>query len=144
MEVVSEGEITIESGLIGDFKGAKHKTRQITIMAEEDWAVSLAVLGSSVDEYPWTIRRANLLTRGLRLPRVKGALISVGSIDLEVTGQTYPCKRMDEALEGLRKALTPDWRGGVTCTVIAGGKLCLSDEVSISFAPEETVRRLPG
>ena len=35
--------------------------------------------------------------------------------DLEVTGETDPCERMEEIQPGLFQALAPGWRGGVTC-----------------------------
>ncbi|MEO0883813.1 MAG: MOSC domain-containing protein [Pseudomonadota bacterium] len=144
METIETGRIHVETGLEGDFKGAKHKTRQITILAEEDWTSALTDLPEPARKLPWTTRRANLLTRGLRLPRAKGAKLQIGDIELEVTGQTWPCKRMDDAFPGLLKALGPNWRGGVTCTVISGGPVKLGDTITISHAPEEIVRILPG
>lgn len=144
MQAIASGEITVDAGLTGDFKGAKHKTRQITILAIEDWQAALSDLGQTAVQYPWTVRRANLLSEGLRLPRAKGARLQVGDIELEVTGQTYPCKRMDETLPGLLKALAPEWRGGVTCRVRQGGSLELGDALHIVSSPCETIRRLPG
>jgi MOSC domain-containing protein YiiM len=38
---------------------------------------------------------------------------------------------MDELAPGLRAALTPDWRGGVTGRVIADGTIAVGDEVRI-------------
>ncbi|MEO1476164.1 MAG: MOSC domain-containing protein, partial [Pseudomonadota bacterium] len=111
MEEITEGRIDEANGLEGDFKGAKHKTRQITILASEDWEAALDTLPVEAEHLPWTTRRANLLTRGIRLPRAKGARLAIGEIELEVTGQTWPCKRMDEAYPGLLKALAPEWRG---------------------------------
>ncbi|MEL7128128.1 MAG: MOSC domain-containing protein [Pseudomonadota bacterium] len=144
MEELSSGVISTDAGLEGDFKGAKHPTRQITILAREDWQAALATLPPAAACLHWTVRRANLFCKGLRLPRAKGAKIQIGEISLEVTGQTYPCKRMDEAYSGLLKALGPDWRGGVTCRVLTGGPLKLGDEINITYAPPETERNLPG
>lgn len=145
MERVSRSYIHVDTGLEGDFKGAKHKTRQITVLAIEDWQAALANLPEDAQTLPWTVRRANLLVQGLRLPRVKGAVLEVGPVHLEITGQTHPCKRMDEAYSGLLKALAPNWRGGVTCRVLKGGRIALGDQVSIiSSPPEPPPRRLPG
>lgn len=145
MQTSSSSMVHSESGLEGDFKGAKHKTRQITILAEEDWAAALNDLPPNAAALPWTVRRANMLVRGLRLPRVKQAIITVGPVKLEVTGQTYPCRRMDEAYPGLLKALAKDWRGGVTCRVLAGGPVTIGDVVAILSAPDEPPpRHLPG
>ncbi|MEL6322771.1 MAG: MOSC domain-containing protein [Pseudomonadota bacterium] len=143
MELITTGEITASAGLVGDFKGAKHPTRQITILANEDWQSALTDLPGEAASLPWTVRRANLLIEGLRLPRAKGAVLHLTEVALEVTGQTWPCKRMDEAYNGLRKALSPDWRGGVTCRVLAGGSIALGDAITLISSPPETVRRLP-
>jgi len=145
MQTSQSSIVSVETGLAGDYKGAKHKTRQITVLAEEDWAAACADLGGDALLLDWTVRRANLLTRGLRLPRVKGAALAIGPVRLEVTGQTYPCRRMDEAYPGLLKALAPDWRGGVTCRVLSGGPIAVGDRASlVSSPPEPPPRILPG
>lgn len=145
MVVADQGRVSPETGLAGDFKGAKHKTRQITVLALEDWEAALATLPEDAQHLPWTVRRANFLISGLRLPRVKGAILAVGEVRLEVTGQTYPCRRMNEAYDGLLKALAPDWRGGVTCRVLTGGLVRTGDDVKIESAPPEPPpRRIPG
>ena len=38
---------------------------------------------------------------------------------------------MEEQYNGLKVALTPNWRGGVACTVLQGGSVRLGDSVSI-------------
>ena len=144
MELIEAGHIARATGLVGDFKGARHKSRQITILAEEDWAAALADLPDEAKDLPWTTRRANLRTRGLRLPRAKGARLKIEDIELEVTGQTWPCKRMDEAFPGLLKALGTEWRGGVTCRVLKDGDVRIGSTIEITHAPEERTRVLPG
>jgi MOSC domain-containing protein YiiM len=139
-------ELSIEAGLAGDHKGAKFPKRQVTILAREAWddvCAELSDLAGPVP-LPWTARRANLLIDGLRLPRARGAILTVGSVRLEVTAQTYPCARMDQAHRGLLRALAPDWRGGVTCRVLAGGEIALGNPIEIAHAPAEHVARLPG
>ena len=145
MQTANRGVISLETGLAGDHKGAKRTARQITILAAEDWQAACKTLGGDALALDWTVRRANLLTVGLRLPRVRGGVIALGPVRLEVTGQTYPCKRMDEAYPGLLKALAPDWRGGVTCRVMTGGEISVGDEASIISSPPEPPKRiLPG
>lgn len=141
MEVIDAGMITLEAGLAGDHKGARFPKRQITVLAREDWAAALAQLGSS--DVPWTVRRANLLVEGVRLPRAKGAVLRIGPVELEVTGQTYPCQEMETAGPGLLKALAPAWRGGVTCRVTAGGAITIGDPVHVVSSPPEHAVRLP-
>jgi MOSC domain-containing protein YiiM len=144
MEVIAAGEIAIDGGLAGDHKGPKFPRRRITVLAREDWEAALAELGMADADLPWTVRRANLLVEGVRLPRAVGGILQVGTVHLEVTFPTVPCARMDEAAPGLRKALHPEWRGGSTCRVLAGGIVAIGDTVVVLFSPPEVTRRLPG
>lgn len=143
MQEIASGRISAEAGLEGDFKGAKYPLRQITVLACEGWQEALAELGAP--DLPWTARRANLLVGGVALPRAKGGLLRVGPVLLEVTGQTYPCARMDEARPGLLKALGKTWRGGVTCRALEGGLVAVGDAVEVVLSPpSEVAPRLPG
>ena len=82
-------------------------------------------------EVPWTKRRANLLIGGIDLRDTVGALISLGDVLLEIAGENPPCRVMDIQQAGLRNALKPDWRAGVSCRVLAGGKIKLGDTVQL-------------
>jgi len=147
MEEIDAGEIGVESGLEGDHKGPKFPRRRITVLAIEDWRRALAELSDLAGPVPlpWTVRRANLLVEGVRLPRAAGAILEIGPVALEVTFPTQPCRRMDEAHPGLLKALHPDWRGGVTCRVLAGGHVRLGDVARVVSSPPERGRlRLPS
>lgn len=147
MEVIAEGLVTPERGLDGDHKGEKFPRRQITLLAREAWQDAIANLTDLAGPVPlpWTVRRANLLVEGTSLPRGRGSLLRVGPVLLEVTAQTYPCRRMEQAHPGLMKALSPDWRGGVTTRVIEGGRLVVGDAVTIEHAaPWRSDPRLPG
>lgn len=142
MQEIGDGQITLQGGLVGDFKGAKYPRRQITVLAREDWQAALAEIGHP--HLPWTVRRANLLVEGVELPRAAGGILRIGTVRLEVTGQTYPCARMEEARAGLLSALARDWRGGVTCRVLDGGSISLDDPVEVTVRPPRVERRLPG
>lgn len=142
---IDAGDISATSGLEGDHAGKRAK-RLVTILAREDWEAACAALTPPADpvhDLPWTTRRANLLVEGVRLPRAEGAVLAIGSVVLEITGQTYPCSRMEEARPGLLKALAQEWRGGVLCAVIRPGRVAVGDAVSIVSAPEERTRILP-
>lgn len=142
MQERAEGRITAAAGLDGDFKGAKYPRRQITVLAREAWEAALNDVGHAA--LPWTVRRANLVTERVRLPRAVGGIVRIGQVLLEVTGQTYPCQRMDEACAGLLSALAKDWRGGVTARVIEGGFVAQGDLVEVLVDPPEIRPRLPG
>lgn len=145
MEALQAGLITRGAGLDGDSRGAKFPTRQITVLSREDWEAALLDLSDVMGppDLPWTTRRANLYIEGLRLPRAKGGVLQIGLVTLEITGQTNPCHRMEEARKGLLSALHPEWRGGVTCRVRDGGSITLGDPVTILHAPKERVIALP-
>jgi MOSC domain-containing protein YiiM len=148
MQTVDTIEISLEAGVAGDHKGAKFKRRAVTILAREDWEAALAQLAADGDEgalgLDWTVRRANLLVEGVRLPRAVGATLRVGPTLLEVTYPTGPCARMEAARKGLLKALHPEWRGGVTCKVIEGGRVSIGDGVTVVSSPPERHIKLPG
>jgi MOSC domain-containing protein YiiM len=101
MEEITKGAISLEAGLEGDFKGAKYPHRQISVLAHEDWQQALAEL--DVTDLPWTTRRANLLITGITLPKCRRGTLYIGPVRLEVTAQTYPCARLEEAHAGWSK-----------------------------------------
>lgn len=146
MQTVETALIEADGGVEGDHKGKKFPRRGVTILAREAWEAALADLAKTgnADDLPWTARRANLLIEGMELPRALGGIIAVGPAVLEITYPTTPCKRMDEARQGLMGALYPDWRGGVTCRVLEGGRVALGDPVTVLAAPPERKIHLPG
>ena len=130
MSLLDSVEISPAGGTQGDFRG-KHRSRQVTLLSVEDWQDTCAELG---EELHWTVRRANLLVEGMRFENSTKKQIQIGEVLLEVTGETDPCDRMDEAAPGLYQALLPQWRGGACCRVIKAGTISLEDEVR--FASE--------
>ena len=123
---LSEAAVSIADGVSGDARG-KRSGRQVTVVFREGWDAACLDLGV---ELPWTARRANLLVEGVPVPR-EGKRIVIGSLVLEVTQETQPCEVMEAAHRGLRTALTPDWRGGVCCRVVAGGTIRVGDRVDV-------------
>lgn len=117
MTLHTERAVGLVTGLEGDFRG-RTRNRQVTVLSREAWAAACAAVGADL---PWTTRRANLLVEGLDLEETTGQRLHIGEVVLEITGETRPCTRMEEAHAGLREALTPGWRGGVTCRVVTPG-----------------------
>lgn len=145
MELVGRCNVIPGGGIEGDHKGLRFPKRGVTILAREDWEAAIAGLADLAGPVPlpWTARRANLLVETVRLPRARGAVIAIGAVTLEVTAQTFPCSRMDEAHPGLMKALAPAWRGGVCCRVVGGGEITVGDAVRVLSSPLEHAPRLP-
>lgn len=125
MTLVDSAAVTLEEGLAGDSRGSV-RTRQVTLVAREAWADACHELGT---ELPWTARRANLLIEGFSLQHTTGRVLHIGPVKLEVTGETLPCGRMDEAHPGLQQALVPDWRAGITASVLSPGIIRVGDHV---------------
>lgn len=131
ISLLDEAMLNIHSGVVGDWRGKPGK-RQVTLMNLVDWQAACAELGV---ELPWQTRRANLLVDALPLEQSTGTRIVLGEAVLEITGETDPCERMEEAHPGLFQALAPQWRGGVTCRVIANGKIHVGIEVTLIPPP---------
>jgi MOSC domain-containing protein YiiM len=120
-------EITIHHGVHDDFRG-KPGARQVTVLCKEAWDAACQVVGR---ELPWTVRRANLLIDGIVLAETTGHFLKIGTVVLQITGETDPCARMEEQVPGLRQALAPEWRGGVCCRVVQGGCVERRDLVTL-------------
>ena len=110
METLDHVSVTAAEGVHGDFRGARASTkptrkRQVSLI--ETACVTAAFAES-------------------------GARIAVGAtLVIEITDECEPCERMDALHEGLRAALTPDWRGGFLGRVIQDGEIAVGDEIRI-------------
>jgi MOSC domain-containing protein YiiM len=124
MAPVDEADLEAGLGLAGNAdRGGR---RQVTILDADVWAAVAAALGVPL---PPGTRRANLLVRGLALPRSVGRILALGPARLRVLGETKPCEVMEAALPGLEAALRPDWRGGIYGEVVEGGRIRVGDPV---------------
>ena len=128
LQEVQSSNVTIEAGIDGDARGRK-LNRQVTVLFRESWDDACRELGVTL---PWTTRRANLLVAGVAAPQATGGKIQIGEVTLEVKQETDPCHLMEQAHVGLKSALTPEWRGGVCCKVLSGGRISVGDAVSIT------------
>jgi MOSC domain-containing protein YiiM len=128
MQTKSQSMITRVAGVENDARGKPGK-RQVTLLSHEQWLKACQELSTPL---PWTIRRANLLIEGVEFDAsMVGKHIKIGQLILVITGETDPCHRMDSQFQGLTNALTPDWRGGVCCRVVADGRVKIGDLVQI-------------
>lgn len=126
VETLDLVSVSTDLGIEGDHRG-KLKKRKVTVLALEDWQAACNDIGRP--DLDWTVRRANLLVSGFVLPHEVGSQFAIGDLILEVSGETDPCKRMEEAATGLEEALRPNWRGGVTCRVIKGAEIAIGAPV---------------
>jgi MOSC domain-containing protein YiiM len=128
MQTKLESMVTKVAGVEQDFRRKPGK-RQVTMLSLEQWQVACDEVATAL---PWTVRRANLLVDGVSFDSsMTGKQIKIGQLILLVTGETDPCPKMDAQHQGLTQALTPDWRGGVCCRVIADGRVKVGDKLRI-------------
>lgn len=132
VQEMSESVIQVKGGLEADYRRGAG-ARAVTVLAREDWEAACQEAGTNL---PWTTRRANLLVEGVPLLESKGRRLRIGQVLLEVTGETQPCSIMEAAHPGLRAALEPAWRGGVTCRVLEPGHVRPGDPATLEGAEE--------
>lgn len=121
--------VTTSTGVAQDIFGKPGK-RQVTVLSSEQWEQACESLDIQL---PWTTRRANLLVEGITFSKKSvGKMLHIGHLQLLVTGETDPCKKMESAHKGLEAALTPNWRGGVTCKVLNDANINIGDQVHLS------------
>lgn len=126
MMEVQEATAVAEGGLAGDVRAAPD--RGMTLISAPQWNQVCKELGVGL---PWHTRRANVLIDVASLSELAGRTLQVGSVEVGITGETRPCGLMDELHPGLRAALAPGWRGGVTCRIIRGGTIRVGDAVRV-------------
>lgn len=124
MDPREEVEMVPELGIRDNADQGGH--RQVTVIQEEVFRELADTLGPRLDP---AMRRANVMVRGVDLHESRGKILHLGECRILIRGETRPCERMDEALEGLRDALRPDWRGGCFGHVLVGGTVRIGDEV---------------
>lgn len=124
MDSVANAKLVTGRGLVGNAnQGGK---RQVTIIEREMWQKVMQQMHSDIA--PQT-RRANLMVENISLARTRGQILQIGNCRIRIIGETRPCERMDEALNGLREALKADWGGGAYGEVLDDGEIKVGDIV---------------
>ncbi|MCF6325629.1 MAG: MOSC domain-containing protein [Gammaproteobacteria bacterium] len=131
MQELASAHVTATSGVADDFRG-KPGNRQVTVLSIEDWQSACKEINQTL---PWSTRRANLYIEGIDLYNTAGQHLHIGQLVLLITRETDPCKRMQEAHEGLFEALAKQWRGGACCRVIQEGEIATGSQVELINAP---------
>jgi len=126
MREIQRAEAALGGGITGDIEVKPH--RGITLISSEQWAETLRELGADL---PWHTRRANVLVEGLRPSDLVGLTIRLGSVELQIHGETKPCALMDVYHDGLQAALAPDMRAGVHGQVICAGSFAVGDPITV-------------
>ncbi len=121
MDEANSAVLKTGAGIVGNAdQGGR---RQVTLLSAEQWA---KVVG---DEVSPQIRRANLLVSGLELEDSRDWKVRIGEVEMLVSGETKPCRLMDELSPGLQDALRPDWGGGAYAQVLTDGEIKVGDQI---------------
>ena len=124
MTAVTEARLVAGQGIDGTVD--RSRRRQITLVEREVWERLTRELGGDV---PPSMRRANLLVSGFPLTETRGRILRIGTVRLEIRGETKPCERMDEACMGLKALMYADWGGGAFAEVVTAGQIAVGDPV---------------
>ena len=127
---ISSALIDVNSGLEGDHYSKKGGNRMVTLIQKEHIDMVASIMGSGVS--PSQLRR-NIVVSGINLLAFQDASFQLGDdVILQGTGLCHPCSRMEKNLgEGGYNAMRG--HGGITATVIRGGKIALGDSVRLSL-----------
>jgi MOSC domain-containing protein YiiM len=129
MDVVQDATLVAGRGIVGN--ADQGRFRQVTLIEREVWDRLMEEVSGSVDP---SARRANLMVSGVPLVESRDRVLRIGACRIRVRGATRPCERMDEALDGLRAAMLPDWGGGAFGEVLDDGRIQVGDPVSFEEA----------
>ena len=125
MDSVDEATLVTQQGIEGN--ADQGLNRQITLIEEEVWAGLMHQMDANLDP---SIRRANVMISGLSLKDSRKKILKIGDSRILVKGETKPCERMDEALDGLQDLMRPEWRGGAYGRILEGGTIKVGDPVA--------------
>ena len=126
MDPVDRARVVKGRGIVGNAnQGGK---RQVTIVSEKHWNNVTAPLGETPDA---RVRRANLLVSDIDFSNARGKTLKIGAVRIRIYGETRPCEQMEEALPGLKSAMSVNWGGGAFGEILDDGEISIGDPVII-------------
>jgi MOSC domain-containing protein YiiM len=124
-EAVDSARMVPGHGLEGNVPNGSF--RQVTLIEKEVWENLMAQVHA--DASP-ARRRANLMVSGgVGLARSRGRILKIGSVRLEIAGETKPCEQMEQVTAGLQQAMSLNWGGGAYARVLDEGTIAVGDPV---------------
>jgi MOSC domain-containing protein YiiM len=132
--MVSVEQVSVDPsiGLHGDRYAGRSGTRQVTLIQAEHLAVIASCVGLACVE-PQLLRR-NIVVRGINLLALKGKVIQIGKVELEITGLCHPCSKMETQL-GAGGYNAMRGHGGMTARVLTQGVIALGNALRYTTPP---------
>lgn len=128
MDPVAAARARAQRGLVGNANQGGR--RQITLLEAERWAEHLTAIGQTDDAAMGPARRrANVLVRGFPLVNSRGRVLRIGTVRLQIAGETKPCHQMDEVYPGLQAVMRPAWGGGAFALILDDGEIAIGDAI---------------
>jgi len=126
MDKAERARLKAGRGIVGNAnQGGK---RQVTIVSNKHWHEVTAALGDIPDP---RLRRANLLVSDIDFADARGKILKIGNVRIRIYGETKPCEQMEEAVPGLRNAMSVPWGGGAFGEVLDDGEITVGDPVEL-------------
>ncbi|MFT7220116.1 MAG: MOSC domain-containing protein YiiM [Candidatus Azotimanducaceae bacterium] len=124
-----------ERGLEGDRYQGRSGDRHVTLIQAEHLP-AIASYAGLAQIAPELLRR-NIVVKGINLLALRDKIITIGGVELAVTGLCHPCSRMEEIL-GAGGYNAMRGHGGVTARVLTGGSILIGDSVSLRSGSDES------
>ncbi len=126
MDPAQKAAVVAGKGIVGNaHQGGK---RQVTIVSNKHWGVVTAPLGDVPDP---RLRRANLLVSDIDFNDARGRILKIGTVRVRIDGETRPCEQMEDAVPGLKDAMSVPWGGGAFGEVLDDGEISIGDSVEL-------------
>ena len=132
MDPAERARVVAGRGIVGNAnQGGK---RQVTIVSNKHWSEVTAPLGDVPDP---RLRRANLLVSDIDFNNdARGKILKIGDVRIRIYGETRPCEQMEDAVPGLKDAMSVPWGGGAFGEILDDGEIAVGD--SVELQPDRT------
>jgi len=127
MDAAESARVIAGKGIVGNAN--QRGKRQVTIVSNKHWEQVTAPLGDTPDP---RLRRANLLVSDIDFADARGKILKVGSVRIRIYGETRPCEQMENAVPGLKKAMSVPWGGGAHGEILDDGEIAVGDSVELT------------